>query len=94
MHVYITSSSEERRNNNKKRLFPWKQRPGAESGTKVPTKRTRQRNERMTTMMYMTLTLLAGVISVMFVTTAVSSIINAVRESEAAKEALGRTATF
>ena len=45
-------------------------------------------------MMYMTLTLLAGVISVMFVLTAVSSIVNAVRESEAAKEALGRTAAF
>lgn len=48
----------------------------------------------MTTMMYITLTLLAGVISVMFVATAVSSVVNAMRESTATKEALGRQAAF
>ena len=45
-------------------------------------------------MMYLTLTLLAGIISVMFLATAVSSVVNAVRESEAAKEALSRTAVI
>jgi hypothetical protein len=84
----------EQRNNNKKRLFPGKQRPGAECGTKVPSKRTRQRNERTTTMMYMTLTLMAGLISVMFVTTAVSSIVNAVRESNAVRDARSRSAAL
>jgi hypothetical protein len=43
-------------------------------------------------MMYMTLTLMAGLISVMFVATAVSSIINAVRENNAARDALSRSA--
>lgn len=45
-------------------------------------------------MMYLILTLLAGMISVMFLATAASSIINAVRESTAAKDALSRTAVF
>jgi hypothetical protein len=46
------------------------------------------------TMMYLTLTLLAGVIAVMFLATAVSSVVNAVRESTAAKNALTRSAVF
>lgn len=41
-------------------------------------------------MMYMTLTLMAGLISVMFVTTAVSSVVNAVRENSAARDARSR----
>jgi ABC-type polysaccharide/polyol phosphate export permease len=45
-------------------------------------------------MMYITLTLLAGVISFMFVATAVSSVVNAVRENAAAREALSRNAAF
>lgn len=45
-------------------------------------------------MMYMILTLLAGLISVMFVTTAVSSVVNAVRENVAAKDASSRHAAF
>lgn len=52
------------------------------------------RDERTTTMMYMTLTLMAGMISVMFVATAVSSIINAVRENNATRDALSRSAVF
>jgi hypothetical protein len=48
----------------------------------------------MTTMMYMTLTLMAGLISFMFVATAVSSIVNAVRESYAARDALSRSAAL
>jgi len=50
--------------------------------------------KRTTTMMYMTLTLMAGLISVMFVATAVSSIINAVRENSATRDALSRSAAF
>jgi hypothetical protein len=50
--------------------------------------------KRTTTMMYITLTLLAGVISFMFVATAVSSVVNAVRENAAAREALSRNAAF
>jgi len=42
-------------------------------------------------MMYMTLTLMAGLISVMFVATAVSSIVNAVREGYAARDALSHS---
>lgn len=37
-------------------------------------------------MMYMTLTLMAGIIAVMFVATAASSIINSVRENQAARQ--------
>ncbi|MDB5522531.1 MAG: hypothetical protein JWM58_294 [Rhizobium sp.] len=48
--------------------------------------------EGWTTMMYLTLTLMAGLISVMFVATAVSSVVNAVRESYAARDALSRRA--
>ena len=45
---------------------------------------------RETTMMYATLTLMAGLIAVMFVATAVSSVVNAVRENEAVKDTLRR----
>lgn len=45
-------------------------------------------------MMYMTLTLMAGTISVMFVATAVSSVVNMVRENNAARDALVRRAIF
>lgn len=45
-------------------------------------------------MMYMTLTLMAALISIMFVATAVSSIVNAVRESNATRDALTRRAAF
>lgn len=45
-------------------------------------------------MMYMTLTLMAGLIAVMFVATAVSSIINSIRENEAVREAQMRRAAF
>ncbi|MBX9457232.1 MAG: hypothetical protein KL863_15050 [Rhizobium sp.] len=41
--------------------------------------------ERMMTMMYATLTLMAALIAVMFIATAVSSIVNAIREGEAVK---------
>ena len=41
-------------------------------------------------MMYATLTLMAGLIAVMFVATAVSSVVNAVRENEAVKDTLRR----
>jgi hypothetical protein len=42
----------------------------------------------------MTLTLMAGLISFMFVATAVSSIVNAVRESNAARSARSRSAAL
>lgn len=45
-------------------------------------------------MMYMTLTLMAGLIAVMFVATAVSSIINSIREDEAVRNAQPRRVTF
>jgi hypothetical protein len=45
-------------------------------------------------MMYMTLTLMAGIIAVMFVATAVSSIINSIRENEAARQAQTRRTAF
>ena len=45
-------------------------------------------------MMYMTLTLMAGLIAVMFVATAVSSIINSVRENEASRDAQTRSVAF
>lgn len=45
-------------------------------------------------MMYMTMTLMAGLIAIMFVATAVSSIINSVRESEAARHAAGGRAAL
>ena len=41
-------------------------------------------------MMFMTMTLMAAVIAVMFVSTAVSSIINSVREDESDKVAAAR----
>jgi hypothetical protein len=54
-----------------------------------------EENGRTTTMlMYMTLTLMAGLISVMFVATAVSSIVNAVREDHAARDALSRASAL
>jgi hypothetical protein len=45
-------------------------------------------------MMHMTLSLMACLISVMFVTTAVSSIIASVRETQGMKEASARRMTF
>jgi hypothetical protein len=44
--------------------------------------------------MYMILTLMAGLIAVMFVATAASSIINSLRENEAAREARARKIAF
>lgn len=43
-------------------------------------------------MMYATLTLMAALIAVMFVATAVSSVINAIRENEAVKVSVRRSA--
>lgn len=45
-------------------------------------------------MMFMTLTLMAGTIAVMFVATAVSSIVNSMRENERARHAAGRNIVF
>ena len=45
-------------------------------------------------MIYATLTLMAGLIAVMFVTTAVSSVVNAIRENEAVKDSLRRSAVL
>ncbi|MDB5554084.1 MAG: hypothetical protein JWL86_4068 [Rhizobium sp.] len=45
-------------------------------------------------MMYMTLSLMAGLIAVMFVTTAVSSIVASIRETEGLKEASARRMAF
>lgn len=45
-------------------------------------------------MMYMTLTVMAGLITVMFVGTAVSSIITSIRENDAARRAALRRAAF
>lgn len=45
-------------------------------------------------MMYMTLTLMTGLISVMFVATAISSIVNLVRENYAVRDALSRSAAL
>jgi hypothetical protein len=60
-------------------------RRGDQSGpTKVPI------NERTMTMMYATLALMAGLIAVMFIATAVSSVVNAVRENEAVKASTRR----
>lgn len=42
-------------------------------------------------MMYATLTLMAGMIAIMFVATAVSSVINAIRENEAVKASVRRS---
>jgi hypothetical protein len=50
--------------------------------------------EKEKQMMYMTLTLLAGLIGVMFVATAVSSIVNSVRESSAERLAQTRRVAF
>lgn len=44
-------------------------------------------------MMYATLTLMAALIAVMFVATAVSSVVNAIRENEAVKHSVRRSAT-
>ena len=49
-------------------------------------------DERTMTMMYATLTLMAALIAVMFVATAVSSVINAIRENEAVKVSVRRSA--
>ena len=45
-------------------------------------------------MMYATLTLMAGMIDIMFVASAVSSIVNAVRENEAVKVSMRRSAAL
>jgi len=45
-------------------------------------------------MMYATLTLMAGMIAIMFVATAVSSVINAIRENEAVKDSMRRSAVL
>lgn len=45
-------------------------------------------------MMYATLTLMAGMIAVMFVATAVSSVVNAFRENEAVKDSMRRSAAL
>lgn len=45
-------------------------------------------------MMYMTLSLMAGLIAVMFVTTAVSSIIASIRETDGLKQASARRMAF
>ncbi|MBL0372887.1 hypothetical protein JJB09_12705 [Rhizobium sp. KVB221] len=45
-------------------------------------------------MMYVTLTCMAGLIAVMFVATAVSSIVNSIRENETARHAALRRVTF
>lgn len=45
-------------------------------------------------MMYATLTLMAGMIAVMFVATAVSSVVNAIRENEAVKDSMRRSAVL
>lgn len=45
-------------------------------------------------MMYATLTLMAGMIAVMFIATAVSSVVNAIRENEAVKDTMRRTAAL
>lgn len=46
------------------------------------------------TMMYATLTLMAGLIGVMFFATAVSSVINVVRENEAVRNSQRRNAVL
>jgi hypothetical protein len=46
------------------------------------------------TMMYATLTLMAGLIAIMFVATAVSSVVNAIRENEAVKDSMRRSAAI
>jgi ABC-type polysaccharide/polyol phosphate export permease len=48
----------------------------------------------MIEMVYMTLTLMAGIIVVMFVATAISSIINSMRENEASRDAVSRRVAF
>lgn len=45
-------------------------------------------------MMYATLTLMAGMIAIMFVATAVSSVVNAIRENEAVKDSVRRSAVL
>jgi hypothetical protein len=46
------------------------------------------------TMMYATLTLMAGMIAIMFLATAVSSVVNAIRENEAVKDSVRRSAVL
>jgi hypothetical protein len=45
-------------------------------------------------MMYMTLTLMAGLIGVMFLATAVSSVVNVIREEVATRDARGSREAF
>jgi ABC-type polysaccharide/polyol phosphate export permease len=51
-------------------------------------------DERTMTMMYATLTLMAGMIAIMFIATAVSSVVNAIRENEAVKDSMRRSAAL
>lgn len=44
--------------------------------------------------MYAMLTLMAGMIAVMFVASAVSSVVNAIRENEAVKDSMRRSAVL
>jgi hypothetical protein len=46
------------------------------------------------TMMYATLTFMAAIIAVMFVASAVSSVINVIRENEAVKDSMRRNAAL
>jgi hypothetical protein len=48
----------------------------------------------MKSMVYMTLTMMAGLITTMFVATAVSSIVNSIREGEAARAATAKRLAF
>lgn len=45
-------------------------------------------------MMYATLTFMAAMIAVMFVASAVSSVVNALRENEAVKDSMRRSAVL
>jgi hypothetical protein len=60
----------------------------------VPSKEHDATLKRKTEMMFMTLTLMAGTIAVMFVATAVSSIVNSMRENASARQAAGRHIVF
>jgi hypothetical protein len=69
--------------------FPRKQQQRACHATTVVG--TAPTDERTMTMMYATLTLMAALIAIMFVATAVSSVINAIRENEAVKNSVRRS---
>jgi hypothetical protein len=79
---------------NRKDLFLLKQQLAARYGIPDLTNATGDTLKRMAKMMFMSLTLMAGTIAVMFVATAVSSIVNSVRENETARQAATRHAVF